>query len=204
MASPNTFLRNLRIVLWGLVLIAGLGATWLVLPGQPPAPVQVTDTIGQGDYRLETTDGQPFTQASLSGAPSLVFVGFTHCPDVCPSTMGEIMGWKEELGPLATDLNVWFITADPERDTPDVLRDYVSWLPGATGVTGTLAETEKALKAFKIYARKVPMEGGDYSVDHSAYVMLFDAAGRYNQIFSYQEDPAQVTAKLRRFLEGQG
>ncbi|MBL4916374.1 SCO family protein [Szabonella alba] len=199
-------LRRLRFVLWGLVLIAGLGATWLFMPGRtPPQPeAQLTDTLGQGEYRLVTTEGQPFTESSLTGQPSLVFFGFTHCPDVCPTTLGEILGWKDTLGPLAGDLKVWLVTVDPERDTPEVLRDYVSWLPGATGVTGEAAELEKALQSFRIFARRVPLEGGSYTMDHSAYVMLFDDQGRYNQIFTYQEDPEQVTAKLRRFLEGQG
>lgn len=198
--TNRSMLRSLRLVLWGLVVVAGLGATWLVMPRSAP-PAQVTDTLGQGDYRLETTEGRPFTQASLTGAPSLVFFGFTHCPDVCPTTMGEIMGWKEDLGALADPLRVWFVTVDPDRDTPDLLRDYVSWLPGAVGVTGPPAEMAKALQAFRIVARKVPLEGGDYSMDHSAYVMLFDSQGRFDQIFSYQEQPDMVTAKLRRFLE---
>ncbi len=200
--ATNSFLRNLRIVLWGLVAVAGIGATWLLMPGPVPE-VRITDTLGQGDYRLETTDGQPFTEASLKGQPSLVFFGFTHCPDVCPTTMGEIMAWKADLGPAGEALKVWFITVDPERDTMPVLRDYVSWLPGATGVTGSPAELARALDSFRIIARKVPLEGGDYSMDHSAYVMLFDQQGRYSQIFSYQEPQDQVTAKLRRFLEGQ-
>lgn len=200
MATPR--LRTLRVALWGLVLITGLGATWALMPGAAPEP-QITDTLGQGDYRLDTTTGAPFTQSSLSGQPSLVFFGFTHCPDVCPTTMGDIMGWKEDLGPLGKALNVWFITVDPERDTVDALRDYVSWLPGAVGVSGEAEQMAKALAAFRIFSRKVPL-GDSYTMDHSAYVMLFDAQGRYNQIFSYQEDPAQVTAKLRRFLEAQG
>ncbi|MCU0899070.1 MAG: SCO family protein [Cypionkella sp.] len=201
-------LRTLRIFLWSLVLIAGAGATWLFMPRTPAQILQaeapVTDTLGQGDYRLQTTAGTVFTQDSLKQKPSLVFFGFTHCPDVCPTTMGDIMGWKDDLGPLADDLNVWFITVDPERDTVETLTDYVSWLPGAVGVTGTREETDKALAAFRIYARKAPTSDGSYSMDHSAYVMLFDDQGRYNQIFNYQEDPAQVAAKLRRFLEASG
>lgn len=201
--AKNRTLRRLRLGLWGAVLVVGLGASWLFLSGPQTEP-QVTDTLGQGDYRLETTDGQPFTQASLRGQPSLVFFGFTHCPDVCPTTMGEIMGWKDELGPEGAALKTWFVTVDPERDTVDVLRDYVGWLPGTTGVTGTVGQTEKALQAFRIFARKAPLEGGEYSMDHSAYVMLFDANGRYSQIFGYQEPPDQVVGKLRRFLETQG
>lgn len=199
MARPTNRLRALRLGLWGLVLACGLGASWLFLSG--PAPQQPTDTLGQGDYRLHTTAGAPFTQASLRGQPSLVFFGFTHCPDVCPTTLGDIDAWQQALGPLAARLKVWFVTVDPERDTLDVLGDYVGWLPGAAGVTGSRTETDKALAAFRIYARKVPLDGG-YSMDHSAYVMLFDADGRFNQIFAYREPHDQVVAKLRRALAG--
>lgn len=200
MARPDHRLRKLRLGLWGLVLATGIGASWLFLSG--PAP-QATDTLGQGAYRLDTTTGAPFTHASLRGQPSLVFFGFTHCPDVCPTTLGDIAAWQEALAPGLAP-RVWFITVDPERDTVAVLRDYVGWLPGAVGVTGSRAETDTALQAFRIYARKVPLEGGGYSMDHSAYVMLFDADGRFNQIFAYHEPHDQVVAKLRRALAGNG
>lgn len=196
-------LQRLRLALWGLVLVVGLGASWLLLSPRGQA-VLPTDDIGRGDYQLLATDGQTFTAASLRGAPSLVFFGFTHCPDVCPMTLGAIDGWKQELGPLAEDLRVWFVSVDPERDTLDLMRDYVGWLPGTVGVTGTPDELRKAVAAFKIYARKVPVEGGDYAMDHSAYVMLFDAKGAYNQIFSHTEDPDLVVERLRRFLTTQG
>ena len=189
-------LLTLRLALWGAVLIAGLSATWLFLaPAQPGTP------LGQGPYRLETTTGQPFTAASLTGQPALVFFGFTHCPDVCPTTLADIALWQDTLGPLAQGLRVWLITVDPERDTVATLRDYLSWLPGVVGVTGSPAETDKALTAFRGFARKVPLGNGDYGMDHSAGVMLFDASGRYLRSFAYQADPAEVTASLRPVLE---
>lgn len=199
MAAP----RLLRILLLGIVLLTGLGATWLLMP-RAGGQALLTDGLGQGDYRLEATDGQPFTQASLRGQPSLVFFGFTHCPDVCPTTLGDILGWQDSLGPQARALRIWFVTVDPDRDTLPVLRDYVSWLPGAVGVTGSARELAQALEAFRIIARKVPLPDGGYAMDHTAYVMLFDGDGRFNQIFGYQEPADQVTAKLRRFLSSQG
>lgn len=195
-------LRGIRLALWGLVLAAGLGVSGLFLSGPRPGP-QPGDTLGQGGYRLQTTEGRPFTPASLTGQPSLVFFGFTHCPDICPGTLGAIMGWKEDLGPPGAALRVWFVTVDPERDTADVLRDYLSWLPGAAGVTGSLEETAAALRAFGITARKVALEGG-YSMDHSAHVLLFDRHGRYSQSFGHMEPAAGVVARLRRFLEAGG
>ncbi|WP_226341069.1 SCO family protein [Gemmobacter serpentinus] len=201
-ARTASGVKALRAALWGFVLLAGVATTWLFLIASPPGAPQETAALGQGAYRLETTLGTPFTAESLQGQPALVFFGFTHCPDICPTTMGEIALWQEELGPLADGLRVWLITVDPERDTVDALRDYVSWLPNAAGVTGAPAEVEKAFAAFRITARRVDLGAGDYSMDHSAPVLLFDANGRYRAAFGYQEDAAKVLAKLRPVLEG--
>lgn len=205
----NDTLRYLRIGLWGTVVVAALGAGWLFLSAPNRARTDPPTTTaasalppGEGDYRLTTTDGQPFTRDTLKGKPSLVFFGFTHCPDVCPTTLGEIAGWQEDLGPLGVDLRTFFITVDPERDTADILKDYVSWLPGTTGVTGTPAELEKTLKAFRVFARKVPLEGGNYAMDHSGFVMVFDHNGDFSMLINYMENPAEVVAKLRPVMEG--
>ncbi len=194
-------LRTFRIALWGLVLVAGLTSSWFFLRPQPAPTQQMANAdIGRGDYRLVIDNGEPFTEATLRGQPSLVFFGFTHCPDVCPTTIGDIAGWKNDLGDLGRDLRVFLITIDPERDTPEMLRDYVGWIEGGQGVTGTADEIQTAIRAFRIYASRVPLENGDYTMNHTAYVMLFDAEGRFNQIFSYQEDPMRVVAKLRLAL----
>ncbi|ARO13544.1 electron transport protein SCO1/SenC [Ketogulonicigenium robustum] len=200
-SGSNKTLRNVRIAIWALALVAGAGAVWMVTQQQQTQSMQTAySDIGQGDYNLVTTTGEPFTAASLRGQPSLVFFGFTHCPDVCPTTLGDITLWKDELGNAAKDLKVVFITVDPERDTPELLHDYVSWVPDSVGVTGTPDEVAKAVSAFRIYASKVPLENGDYTMNHAAYVMLFDENGQFNQIFSYQEDIDRVTQKLRDFL----
>ncbi|SNT76905.1 SCO family protein [Paracoccus seriniphilus] len=197
-------LRYLRLLLWGGVLAAGLGASWFFLLGGGAGPDRselVTDELGRGDYRLITTEGREFTQDSLAGQPALVFFGFTHCPDVCPTTLADIAAWKEELGDRGDALRVFFVTVDPQRDTLEVLHAYTSWLPGVIGVTGSAREIARALEAFHIYARKVPLEDGEYSMDHSAYVMLFDRDGRFDQVIAYQEDPERVLSKLRHALE---
>ncbi|MGC8203987.1 SCO family protein [Aliiroseovarius sp. PTFE2010] len=196
-------MRKFRILIWGAVLVTGIWASWFFLIGPGAGPGQPPETglnLGRGDYRLVTTSGGDFTQDSLVGQPSLVFFGFTHCPDVCPTTLGDIAGWKDELGLDEETLPVYFVTVDPARDTIDVLREYVGWLPGAIGVTGAPEEMARALEAFRIYAKKIPLQGGDYSMDHSAYVMLFDQTGAFDQIFSYQADPERVVAILRRVL----
>ena len=200
--NPGSRLRRLRLVLWALVLIALAGFGWLKFgPSQLGEVADLgTTQLGQGDYRLAATDGTEFTQETLKGKPSAVFFGFTHCPDVCPTTLGDIAGWREQLGPDADKLRVFFVTVDPERDSVETLRDYVSWVPGVVGVSGSPEEIAKAVKAFRIYARKVPQEGGSYSMDHSSTMLLFDARGDYAGLIGYREDPERAMASLRRLL----
>ncbi|WP_339951649.1 SCO family protein [uncultured Albimonas sp.] len=174
-------------------------AAWQFLPA---LRAEAEEGLGRGDYRLVSAHGSVFTEDTLEGAPSAVFFGFTHCPEVCPTTLGEISFWMEELGEEAGDLRVFFVTVDPERDTPEVLGDYVSWVDRVTAVTGEPAEIAKAIKAFKVYAAKVPLGEGGYTMDHSALVMLFDAHGRYADLIRYQEDPATVLPKLRKLVAG--
>lgn len=192
-------LRTLRIILWAAVLAAALASVW-VLVLAPRFGETVQDTIGRGDYALPATDGGTFSQAALEGRPSAVFFGFTHCPEVCPTTLGDIGVWQEELGADAGKVGFWFVTVDPERDTVDLLRDYISWTPGVTGAAGSPEEVEKAIKAFKVYARKVPLKDGGYTMDHSTYVMLFDSGGRFDQVITYQEPTESAIAKLRNLI----
>lgn len=187
-------------LLWGAALIASIWFAWSRFIA-PTFEQSLADTIGPGDYELVTTSGETFTEGTLEGGPSAIFFGFTHCPEVCPTSLGDIATWQEELGP-DEQLRVFFVTVDPERDTVDVLRDYVTWVPGAEGVSGTPEEVEKALRAFRVYARKVPLDGGDYTMDHSANVLLFDEDGRFFEPVGYQEDFDRVLAKIRRMQAG--
>ena len=149
---------------------------------------------------MQVTDGSSFTQASLAKGPSAVFFGFTYCPDVCPTTLGDILTWQEQLGDKGEALNVYFMTVDPERDTTEILADYVGWVPGVVGVTGAPAEIEKAIDAFKIYAAKVDLDEGDYTMDHTASILLFDGEGRYSDRIAFQEDPELALGKLRALV----
>ncbi|MFO1164061.1 MAG: SCO family protein [Paracoccus sp. (in: a-proteobacteria)] len=195
-------LRRVRYVLWGLVILA-LGAIGWLKFGAPALEDMAdagTAALGQGEYRLAATDGGEFTAETLKGQPSAVFFGFTHCPDVCPTTLGDIAGWQEELGDAAKDLRVFFVTVDPERDSVETLREYVSWVPGVIGVSGSPEEIAKAVKAFRIYARKSPLAGGGYNMDHSSMLLLFDRNGEYAGLIGYQEEDARALASLRKLL----
>ncbi len=190
-----------RLLLWGLVTVitvnlAALAWTRFVNPGMDAS---VLDTLGRGEYSLSTTAGTTFTEATLEDGPSMVFFGFTHCPDVCPTTLGDIRAWQEQY-PASKDMNVYFVTVDPERDTASVLGEYVSWVDGVQGVTGSPEEVDKAIEAFRIFAARVPLEDGDYTMDHSASVLLFDARGRYSDRIGYQENPASAVAKIKTAL----
>lgn len=190
---------RMRLIQIAAIAATGLGLVamiWFAL-----APQKDAAGPGGGDYRLETTSGQPFTQATLKGAPSAIFFGYTHCPDVCPTTLGDIATWQHDLGDAAGRLRIFFVTVDPERDTLPVLGEYLSWAEGVQGITGSRPDIDKAVEAFRIYARKVPAkDGGDYTMDHTASVLLFDRDGRYAGKLAYQEPIATALPKLRALI----
>lgn len=194
-------LSHLRTILWTLVAVAALGATGLYVYTTMARPTQVVG-LGQGDYQLATAAGAPFSRETLVGKPSMVFFGFTHCPEVCPTSLAEMAAWYEALGEEARDLDAYFITVDPERDTAAVVGDYVSWTGRVTGVTGTPEEVEKATKSWAVYAEKVPLEGGDYTMDHTASVFLVNAEGQFEGTIAYRESTDTALAKLRRLIAG--
>ncbi len=193
------FLHKIRPLLYALAIVAVGAFVWLNVIS-PRMTQSLADQMGQGDYQLVTTGGDPFTQATLRERPSAVFFGFTHCPEICPTTLADMAYIQEEMGLTPDDLAIYFVTVDPERDTADVLKDYVEWVPGARGVTGTPEQVQKAVSAFRAYSRRVPLEDGDYTMDHSAYVMLFDDRGRFFEPIGYQEDFDRAMGKIRRLL----
>ncbi|KFI27426.1 SCO family protein [Paenirhodobacter enshiensis] len=191
----DTSLRKVQLAALGVTIAALAAMVWVALRGPEGGP-----DLGQGDYALQATDGTPFTEATLHGRPSAVFFGYTHCPDVCPTTLGDVAGWQRDLDSAASQLRIFFVTVDPERDTLPMLRDYLSWTDGVIGVTGPRPEIDKAIAAFRIYARKVPGQGSDYTMDHTASVMLFDSDGRFVEKIAYQEPIETVLPKLHRLI----
>ncbi len=191
--------RNRRLFAAAVLAIAAALAA-LALVGRKVQRTAATD-IGHGAYSLAFADGSAFTEATLTGAPSAVFFGYTHCPDVCPTTLGDLSTWLGDLGTEGQSLRVFFVTVDPERDLPAQIEDYVSWLPGAHGISGSRAETDRAIRAFRIFARKVPGSDGSYTYDHSSGIELFDRNGQFVQQIHYQEADASAEAKLRELLK---
>jgi len=154
-------------------------------------------------FNLVDQDGKPITDKAFEGHPSVLFFGFTHCPDVCPTTLYEIAGWLNQLGDEGKDLRAFFITVDPERDTPEVMKAYTgNFTDRITGITGDPAEVAKLVKGWKVYARKVPLDDGGYTMDHTASVFLLDSNGRFKGTIAYGENPDTAVQKLKRLAAG--
>ncbi len=200
-------MRGRRTVILGLGGVAGataymLGLGWWQSRSREGAgPALLPLPVVEMAFSLTDHRGNRVTPADWVGQPTLAFFGFTWCPDVCPTTLSDISLWLEELGPAADRLNVVFITVDPERDTGPVLSDYLaSFDPRITGITGPVAEVERAVAGFRARFEKVPRDGGDYTMNHTAGVFLFDADGRFASIIDYHEDRRFALPKIRRVL----
>jgi protein SCO1/2 len=178
----NARLPRLLVVLTALLPGLGLclGAILYLSPRGPgggPTSIQAA-SIG-GPFQLVDQSGAQFSDQDLKGKTFLVFFGFTHCPDVCPTTLFEMSEILRKLGSDADRTAVVFITVDPERDTPESLKDYLaSFDPHIRGLTGDPAAVAAVAKAYRVYFKKVPLEGGDYTMDHTAIVYLMGKDGR--------------------------
>ncbi len=162
-------------------------------------------TTAYGDpFTLVDQKGQPITEAAFRGQPSAVFFGFTHCPEVCPTTLFEMDGWLKQLGDEGKDIRAYFVTVDPERDTAEIMDRYVGNVSDRiTGITGDPDKVHEMAKSFGIFWRKVDLEGGDYTMDHTASVLLLDGSGDFFGTIAYEENSDTALAKLKR-LAGKG
>ena len=196
--------RNIRLLLVLGAFCAGLVFCFgvvLLVTGRTPVPgVQQTAAIG-GPFRLTDQDGTTVTDRDFLGRPFLVFFGFTHCPDVCPTALFEISEIMRKLGPDAERVRAAFITVDPERDTPQALKDYMSSFDSRLkGLTGDLDAITAVAKAYRVYFKKVPLEGDGYTMDHTAIVYLMDKEGRFVAPFSLKRTTEAAAAELRKYL----
>jgi len=196
--------RSLRFLVLGAAFLAGLALCFgavLVLSGRLSAPVAQQVAAVGGPFRLIDQNGQPVSDQDLKGHPFLVFFGFTHCPDVCPTTLFEVSEILRALGPDAARTRALFITVDPERDTPAVMKDYLSSFDThLLGLTGDSAAVAAVAKAYRVYYRKVPLDDGGYTMDHTAIVYLMDKSGRFVAPFSLKRPTEAAVADLRRYL----
>lgn len=196
--------QALRIMLISLAFATGLMTVFAVIvivTGRTSAPIIPSASAIGGPFQLIDHNGKPISDTDLKGKPYLVFFGFTNCPDICPSTLFDVSEVFRALGPEGDKARALFVTVDPERDTTAVLKDYLSnFDPRLVGVTGKPEELEKMLKAFRVYYKKVPTEGGNYTMDHTALVYLMDKQGRFVAPFNLKRRPEEAAADLRRYL----
>jgi protein SCO1/2 len=195
-----TFKRLLiPLLVFSIAALTLLTTLLLILPDAQQSAGKVP--IG-GPFRLTSQEGKPFTDENLKGKPFVVFFGFTHCPEVCPTTLYDLTQDMAALGKDAENLQAAFITVDPTRDTPELMKTYLSSFdPRIVGLSGTEEEVAAAAKAYKIYYRKVPTEGSDYTMDHSATLFLMDSKGEFYGTSNFQEPEETRRGKLRQLIK---
>ncbi|HWG04088.1 MAG TPA: SCO family protein [Beijerinckiaceae bacterium] len=204
-ADPQAIVPGTRMIFGGLpqkdidALVAFI-ASVKNDGGGAQAPMSAL-AIG-GPFTLVDTQGKTITDKDLLGKPSAIFFGYTHCPDVCPTTLMDLTNLLKKMGGDANKLNVVFITIDPARDTPQEMADYLSSFdPRIRGLTGTDAQVATAAKAYQVYYHRVPSSDGGYSMDHTASVFLMDAKGGFVGTLSYEEDERTSLAKIERLVK---
>jgi protein SCO1/2 len=179
-------------------LVAGLLIMFWAMGGV--SKVAQPAAIG-GPFQLTDQNGKAVTDKNLKGKPTLIFFGYTHCPDVCPTSLFEISEVLRALGKDADKVNAVFISVDPERDTPAIMKDYLSSFdPHLEGLSGDPAETAKVITSYRVYAKKVPTKDGDYTMDHTALIYLMDRDGRFVSPFNLKRTPDEAAADLKKYL----
>jgi protein SCO1/2 len=192
--------RALTWMLAGTVLVLAIAAIGFgAISRLPESGAQGVASIG-GPFRLQTGGGQSVGDADLRGAPFLVFFGYTHCPDICPTTLFQLSQVLKALGPEAK-IKVLFITVDPERDTPELMQQYAEYFDSRIiGLSGDRASVENVLSEYRVYARKSPSSNGDYTMDHSAVIYLMGRDGKFLRAFNLERPPEQAAADLKPLL----
>jgi protein SCO1/2 len=205
---PMANLRNLRFFLWALVGMVAVSAALLTLVVSRDEPrregvVEPGRPMAEGaDWHLLDETGSAFTPNDVRAKPTLVVFGFTHCPDVCPTSLAYVAGTLQALGPQAEAVRPLFVTVDPERDTTDIMAEYTDLFdPRIVGVTGAPDQISAALKSLGAYSRKVPQDDGGYTMDHTATMLLLDDQGRPRSTLDIHEAPEIAAGKVRLLLE---
>jgi protein SCO1/2 len=184
-AFAGSLVIGLLVMLWALG-----GLRTVAAPAAIGGPFELTDQAGQ-----------PVTEKNLQGRPTLIFFGFTHCPDVCPTELFEISEVLRAMGTDADRVNAYFVSVDPERDTRAAMKDYLSSFdPHLKGLTGDPAAVAKIISDYRVYAKKVPLKDGDYTMDHTALIYLMDRDGKFVSPFNLKRTPEEAAADLKHYL----
>ena len=190
----------LRYTLYGILPALAVGTGLFAY--QWSRPGNTAQAYG-APFTLVDQRGETITEKAFRDHPTAIFFGFTHCPEICPTTLFELDGWLAELGDEGKDIRAFFVSVDPERDTPEVLGDYVSSVSQRIiGITGEPDKIAEMVKDFRIYAKRIELDDGDYTMDHTASVILLDSNGAFAGTIAYGEDPDTAMAKLKRLASG--
>ncbi|MEQ1768793.1 MAG: SCO family protein [Devosia sp.] len=197
-------LRRIRLILWVAVAVVAVAATALFILRPPADPKAPGISYADQAFSLTRADGGTFTNADLKGTPTMMFFGYTSCPDVCPTTMADMLKWRTDTGIGYDKLRTVFVTVDPERDTAQMLKDYIgAFDPGITGLVGDAVQTETIKKIFGVVGDKAEQDAtGFYLVNHTASVFLIGADGTFQGTIAYGEDNAAAEAKIKRLVNG--
>lgn len=192
------------------LFLASLGVSVLALTAcsrtSSPAfnGIDLTDATFGKDFSLTDADGHPRTLADYRGKVVMMFFGFTQCPDVCPTSLVRAAEIRKLLGEDGERLQVLFVTVDPERDTPEVLKAYAAAFdPSFVGLSGDLQRTKETAEAFRVYYAKVPT-GSSYTMDHTSLTYVFDPKGRLRLALRHEQNAQECAADLKTLLAGQG
>ncbi|OYX74918.1 MAG: hypothetical protein B7Y95_04840 [Rhizobiales bacterium 32-66-11] len=195
----------LGVAAFALVAAAVVAAAPFIRPGDAGvASVASAATVG-GPFRLVSSRGGALSDVDLKGKPFAIFFGFTHCPEVCPTSLWDMSEALKRLGPKGEDLKVLFVTVDPERDTPEILARYLqSFDPRIIGLSGARKDIDAVARAYRVYWRKIPTSDGDYTMDHTSLIYLMDAEGGYSGFIAYKDDAETRDRKLNALLDAKG
>lgn len=202
-------LKTIQLISWAAAIFAGfvflaVSIGWLRsgTSVQQTSSEQLSPMLSAGgEFRAIDHHGKSFTQENILGKPTLMFFGFTYCPNICPTTLSDLTNLMEKLGKDAEKLNVIFISVDPVRDTTKMMADYLSAFDKRIiGLTLTPRGLEEMAKKYHFYYKKVPTDGGDYTMDHTAGVYMFEADGALRGIIDLHEPEVTKRAKINKLI----
>jgi protein SCO1/2 len=201
-APPNSTLRRVRLLLWGIVALALAVAVAIFLlrsPSGHPSPTTAQSTIG-GPFTLVGADGKPFSNAKLAGEPYAIYFGFTRCGDVCPTTLARLVKLRKQAGG-EHKFNIVFVTIDPANDGPKEVGQYAGLFNSPIiGLTGSPAQIDRVKKQYGIFAEPSPHPMPGKEMEHSAMVLLFDRAGKFLGTIAADTPDSEALEKIKTLL----
>ena len=187
----------MRAIFAALIVVLGAAGAWLGYEIYRQSAITSEQPYGVA-FSLTDQYGNPITEQAFRGHPTAIFFGFTHCPEICPTTIYEMNGWFEALGEDGANIKAYFISIDPERDTPEMLGGYLTNVTDRViGITGDPDAVREMARGFNIYFKRIDSDDGDYTMDHTASVILLDSQGRFRKTIAFGEDTDSAIQKLR-------